>query len=234
MNIDRTLFWFKDGDNSLSTLNESFFALSNLLNRLLNENYTGKKIKFINIDFSSEMTYELYPVLPKNEAYYYGGHLRFYGVIKFDEFDELNRNAQSMLIWNKAYEYLQISAKSIKNDNLRQAAEYAYKKGLDLQLNPDYRLIVKNIVIQGKSIEAAIWVKFQKDAMYSIITLEYNGNTIFEKNIDKSPNGVEFFLEMYKSIDVDENNIIIKGRKEVEYLPLKISIDKNLIDATIK
>lgn len=64
MNIERTLFWFKDGDEVLKTLNEDFFGLGTLLNRLLNEKYEGKKIKFINLDFCTNRTYELHPSLP--------------------------------------------------------------------------------------------------------------------------------------------------------------------------
>lgn len=48
---------------------------------------------------------------------------------------------------------------------------------------------------------------------------------VFEKNIDSTKNGVEFFLEMYKAIELKDNTIIIKGRKDVDYLPLKISLE---------
>ena len=46
-----------------------------------------------------------------------------------------------------------------------------------------------------------------------------------EKNIDNTKNGVELFLEMYKEITQDNDNIIIKGRKDVQYLPLKIPLE---------
>lgn len=51
------------------------------------------------------------------------------------------------------------------------------------------------------------------------------GCVVFEKNIDSTKNGVEFFLEMYKAIELKDNTIIIKGRKDVDYLPLKISLE---------
>jgi hypothetical protein len=72
MKIGRTLFWFEDGDESLSTIDHDFYGLSILLNRLLNEKYDGKSIQFINIYFSTEKTYELYPNLSKEKHYYYG------------------------------------------------------------------------------------------------------------------------------------------------------------------
>ena len=77
MNIERTLFWFKDGDELLISINEDFFGLATLLNRLLNEKYNGKKIKFINLDFATDKTYDLHTNLPKEHPYYFGGHLRY-------------------------------------------------------------------------------------------------------------------------------------------------------------
>lgn len=51
MKIERTLFWFRDGNEKLLHLNEYFYGLSVLLNNLLNDKYEGKRIQFINIDF---------------------------------------------------------------------------------------------------------------------------------------------------------------------------------------
>ena len=56
MKIDRTLFWFIDGENQLNLVNDDFFGIATLLNRLMNETYDGKKIKFINIEFSTDRT----------------------------------------------------------------------------------------------------------------------------------------------------------------------------------
>ena len=226
MKIDRTLFWFKDGEIEFLDLNERFFSLGTLLNRLLNEKYDGKKIEFINIDFSSEKTYKLYPKLPKSDAYYYGGHLRYYGTFDFDEFSRLSDEEQNKFIWEKACDYLSSSAKSIKNKKLLEACDYACKKGLELELNADYRMVEKDVVLFNQPLKASVWVNFKKDGMHSKFTLEKDNTIIFEKEIDKTKNGVEFFLEMYKDIDLKGNDIIIKGRKDVEYLPLKIPIRK--------
>ena len=61
--------------------------------------------------------------------------------------------------------------------------------------------------------------------MYSKFTLEKSGEIVYEKDIDKTKNGVEFFLEIYKAIEFDGKNIIIKGRTDVSYLPLKIPLN---------
>lgn len=229
MNIERTLFWFKDGDENLSGLNEHFFALGVLMNRLLNEKYEGKKIKFINIDFSTQRTYEMHPNVSVNNAYFYGGHLRYYGTLNLSEFGVLNEEQQSYYIWKKASEYLQHAAKIINNQSLLLSSEYAYEEGLIKNLNPDYRLIEADVLLYNQLMKASIWVNFKKDGMYSKFTLENKGQIVFEEVIDKTKNSVEFFLEMYKRIEVEGNTIIIKGRKDVDYLPLALQIEKGRI-----
>lgn len=129
-----------------------------------------------------------------------------------------------------AYEYLQTSAKQIKNDSLLDASEYAYKRGLEINLNPDYRVIETDGIVYGQPIKAAVWISFRKEGMLSKLTIEKAGIIIFEKQIDETVNGVEFFLEMYKKIEIDNNTIIIRGSRDVEYLPLKLTIERDIIE----
>lgn len=229
MKIGRTLFWFTNGDESLLMLTDQFFSFGYLLNRLLNEVYNGKRIQFINIYFYSNETYHLYPVLPKNDAHFGGGHLRYNGLLDFSKFDELSEEAQHYFIWEKAFEYLQQTAKTLKNDDLLEASQYAYQKGIATKLNPDYRMIEADILLFDQPLKAAVWLNFKEDGMYSKLTLEKNGEIIFEKHIDKTRTGIEFFLVMYKGIVVKDNVLIVKGHKDVDYLPLKILIDKDVI-----
>lgn len=229
INIERTLFWFKNDNEDLLVLNDRYFPLATLLNRLLNENYRGKKIKFINLDFSTEATYLSYPQLPKDTAYYYGSHLRYYGVFDLIAFFNLNEVEQDRFVWVKACEYLKKAAKSIKNDSLIDAAEYAYKKGMEMDLNPDYRMVQANVIIYGQPMNASVWVNFRKDGMYSKLSLEKDDAIIFEKEIDKTKNGVEFFLEMYKNLHVEDNTIVINGHRDVDYFPLRIPVPNEVI-----
>ena len=224
MNIERTLFWFQDRDEQITSLSEDFFGLSILLNRLLNEKYDGKKIKFVNIYFYTDKTYEMYPMLPKETPYYFGGHLKYYGAFNKMEFMSLNKLEQYKLVWRNTHKYLIESANAMKNNKLAESADYAYHKGLLVDLNPDYRLLETSVTISGKHIRASVWINFKEDGMYSKLTIEEEEVVIFEKEIDKTKNGVEFFLEMYKSIVFEGNDIVIKGRKDVDYLPLKIGL----------
>jgi hypothetical protein len=225
--IERTMFWFKDENGVLPEMNEHFFALGILLNRLLNEKYFGKKIKFINIDFATIEKYNKYPAIPINYVRYYsgsGGLLAYYGLFNPIDFSMLSGYEQKKYIWQKAFEFLQISAKSIKNKDLLDASEYAYSMGLEKKLNTDYKLIESKNIIKNKEVVASIWIKFIENEMYSNLVLEEDGKRIFEKNIDKTKSGNEFFLEMYKSIEVIENVIIVKGHTDVDYFPIKMDI----------
>jgi len=226
MRIERTLFWFKDGDEQLSSLDEDFFGISTLLNRLLNEKYVGKKIKFINIDFSTNKTYELHPVLPKDTSYYYGGHLRYYGLFDIAQFNVLNWNDKKHYVWERAYDYIKKSAAATSNEKLSDAIEYAYSKGLEEGLNPDYRILDMNIKVNSQPFRVSLWITFGEDGMHSKLSIENDTEVLLEKEIDKTKKGIEFFLEMYKALEFDGNNIIIKGRKDVEYLPLKVPLSE--------
>lgn len=225
MKIERTLFWFKDGDDMLISLNEEFFGLANLLNRLLNDKYNGVKIKFINIDFSTDKTYSLHTSLPKNAPYYFGGHLRYYGSFDRECFVKLTKSEQEKFIWENAYQYLIESAKTIKNIELKEASDQAFAEGLKIDLNPDYRVIDTDITVFSEELlRASVWINFEEDGMYSKLTLERSGKVIFIKELDKTKKGVEFFLEMYKSLELEGNNLVLRGSKDVDYLPLKISL----------
>jgi hypothetical protein len=227
--IGRTLFWFSDENGLIKILNDNFFSTSVLLNRLLNIKYTGEKIQFMNIDLASEENYKRFPINPPHSVHYYGGHLRYHGVIDFNEFYKLSEKEQTLLVWNKGYEYLKLAAEKIKNDSLLEACEYAYYKGLEIGLNPDYKMIETEVILYDIPINASIWTNFKNDRMYSKLSIEKDGKVIFEKDIDSTINGIEFFLEMYKKIEAKNNGVVIKGHYGVEYLPLFVPINKELL-----
>jgi hypothetical protein len=227
--IGRTLFWFSNGEEQLSELNTKYFALGNLLNRLLNEKYDGKKIIFINIYYRTEKSYLLFQNILKNDVHFYGGYLKYDDVFDVEAFGKMNKNLQDITIWNRACEILVESSKVIKNLKLLEAVEYAHKKGLEIDLNPNYQVIESEVIIYGQLLKASVWINFNEDGMYSKFTLEKNSKIVFERLIDNTVRGVEFFLVMYKKIEVKDDDIIIKGSKDVDYLPLTIPIDRQLI-----
>jgi hypothetical protein len=229
MNIDRTLFWFKDGDEKLTSLSDDFFGLGTLLNRLLNEKYDGKKIKFINLDFFTEKTYELHPMLLKQAPYYYGGHLRYYGIFDINKFNSLEKIDQVNFIWKEAHSYLIESANAISNRKLAESADYAYTEGLKIALDTKYKVLDNQIIVLGKHVRASISIIFDDHCMYSKLSLKHSGHIILDKELDKTKKGVEIFLDMYKAIVVEGNEIVIKGRKDVESLPIRIPFSEIII-----
>lgn len=231
--IERILVWFENENGRLNQLNESFFGLSMLLTRLVNEKYDGKKIKFINIYFASEEKYKKYPVISSNYIHYYGsagGHLAYYGVIDFNEFCKMSRSEQQKFIWKSVRGYLLKSSDFIKNNDLKNTVEFVYEKGISINLNADYKTVGSEVVLYGQSLLASVWIIFGESGMLSKLSLERNGKVIFEKEIDKTKNGIEFFLDMYKRIVSNNDAIVIEGRKDVKYLPLTIPIDRDILN----
>jgi len=228
--IDRTLLLFKDGENRIKSLSDRYFGISILLNRLLNKNYDGKVIRFMNINFNSKKSFELYPIPEMSTVHFSGSHFNCYYLFDFNKFYKAVKTEQDQMVWKKAYEVLQDSAIKIKNNELKTASDYAYKKGLEMNLNPDYKILEKDFIINDKEVNAAVWVNFKDDGMYSKFTLEKSGIIIYELPIDATQLGVEFFLEVYKRLEYKGNNIIIKGHNELPYLPFKIPLDEKILN----
>jgi len=229
--IDRTLFIFDDEGERLVYIGNRYFPLAIMFDRLMNEVYDGKKIVYINIFFGTDKVYASHPAVHKGLVHYYGGHLAYYAEFDVNMFNAIKEDEQDKLIWEKVHASLEVAARSIKNNALLKACDYAYKKGLEVNLNPDYKVLESDISIYGYQVKAAVWINFFRDYMSSKFTLERNGKVIFEKPIDKAVPGNEFFLEMYKGIQVKDDMVIIKGHRDVEYLPLKILIPEGVLTA---
>ncbi|SFF27032.1 hypothetical protein [Thermoflexibacter ruber] len=227
-NIGRTLFWFKDGDEKLHKLADKYFGLGTLLNRLMNEVYIGKKIIFININFYSELSYKIYDGLLKHYTHFGGQNLTHNAVLDFEMFYALTEEEKEHFLWKRGYEILQEAAIVIKNPYLAEASKYAYQKGLETNLNLDFRVLEVDIMLYDVPLKACVWIRFTKEEMYSQFTLEKNGIIIFEKHLMTTVHGVEFFLEMYKKIEVKDNIILLRGAKEAK-LPMKIPIEEEIV-----
>ncbi|MDN3657818.1 hypothetical protein QWZ08_19355 [Ferruginibacter paludis] len=224
--IERCLYWFKDGRENLNNLDDLYFGLSVLLTTLLNEKYDGVKIKFINIDLATEDTYRIVPALEKFKIFYQPGHLRYYGVLDIDSFLKMSGFERKKYLWDEAHNFLRKASKVIGNPQLGDACEYCYAKGISINLNTDYKVIETELNLYDKVVQATLLIQFDDAGMYSKLILRQGNSIFYEKTIDKARNGIEFFLEMYKSVESDGKSIVIKGAKDVDYLPLKIAIDK--------
>ncbi|WP_139113109.1 hypothetical protein [Mucilaginibacter sp. PPCGB 2223] len=147
----------------------------------------------------------------------------------------MTKQEKNYFLWERAYEILiEVSVKS-KISELAVAAEYGYHKGLRMNLETNFRLLEENIVLYGTNIKAILSINFDDFNMYSVFTLEKGYDTIiFEHQIDSAKLGIEYFLTIYKKITVVNNVIVIKGSKDVDYLPLKFNIPPEIVQYGIQ
>lgn len=225
MKINRTLFWFSKSKTQLNELTARFYGLAFLLNRLMNEVYDGKKIKFINLEFNDEATYEAYPHIPKNEPYNYSGHLKFFGLLDYNLFFEMDDTSKNKFLWEKAHDYLLKLSKSSKNKKLELAVNYAFTKGIENNLNTDYKVLEETFLFSSHEIECSVWIYFKNNGMHSKLLVKNKLELIYEQEIDRTDNGVEFFLEIYKELRIEGNKIILSGSNDIDYLPLEIILN---------
>jgi hypothetical protein len=141
-----------------------------------------------------------------------------------NEYILLNEYERIEYIWKRSCESLKLVAKKAKNQELAFAIECAYKRGVDLHLNPDYKVFESSVELYGTRMMAAIWYNFSEESISSKLVIEKNDKVVFEKHLDSTKNGTEFFLEIYKGIHADGNTITIEGRKDVHDFPIKILI----------
>lgn len=223
--IGRVLFWFKDGEKDLQEINQYFFKISCLLERLIKKNYKDSVVfKFINIEFLSSKTFEIFPKIPFEESYLYNGHLKFYGHIDFSEFFKLKNSEKEILIWMKCYEYLTKTASKIENEALKSAVTKAYDEGLRINLNPDFIVLENQFEYKNESFNIGIKFYFKENIIESKLVVIKNNNILISKTLEIVNNGFEFFINMYKSLEIENNTIIINVDEDVKSLPVKIDL----------
>jgi hypothetical protein len=226
-NFGRLLFWFRDSDSQLYNYTVKFGPLAMLLSRLINENYTGKKIKFININFCSSQVYIDNKGIKENYTHEFGGDIRHNSIFYKNEFDKLDFQNQKKQLWNSLLEIMFKIASDTNNSNLKSSIEIAHRKGIEYDLLEDFILLEEIKVIKGKKIKAELWATFENSKVFANLKIYVDEVMKYSKLIDSSTSENDFFYTMFKKIDIDKNaNLVIKGHSEVEYLPLKIALDE--------
>ncbi|HRE57190.1 MAG TPA: hypothetical protein PLW09_05155 [Candidatus Kapabacteria bacterium] len=227
MKIGRTLFWFDYGNGQDQALTREFWGIAHLLNRLLNTRYNGKRIEFINIYYYIEEEYERYPVLRKDMPDYKGGPLSYFAVWDIVYFNSLDWEEKQRYIWEKSCQYIKKSAEIIKNKKLLDAIEYAYEEGLRLNLDTSYCRFEITIEYNGLPFKISLWIKYGQNIIYSTLTVE-SDEDIYEMELLSWVDGYDLFSDMHRKLEFDGKNIIIKGYREFEFFPIKISLDEIL------
>lgn len=222
-NFGRLLFWFRDSDYQLYDYTVKFGPLAMLLSRLINENYSGKKIKFININFCSPQIYIDNKSLKENYTHEFGGDIRHNSFFYKNEFDKLDFKNQKKQLWNFLFEIMLKIASDTKNFDLKSSVESAFKKGIENGLLEDFILLEEIKTIKEKNIRVELWANFENSRVFANLKIYVNNINKYSRLIDNSASDNEFFYKMFKKIMIDEKgNILIKGHNEIEYLPIKI------------
>jgi hypothetical protein len=222
-NFGRLLFWFRDSDFQLYDYTVKFGPLAMLLCRLINENYSGKKIKFININFCSPQIYIDNKSLKENYTHEFGGDIRHNSIFYKNEFDKLDFEIQKKQLWNFLFEIMLKIASDTKNIDLKSSVESAFKKGIENGLLEDFILLEEIKTIKEKNIRVELWANFENSKVFANLKIYVDNDIKYSKLIDSSSSDNEFFYTMFKKIIIDEKgNIVIKGHYEIEYLPIKI------------
>lgn len=219
------LFWFKDGEEELYKYTKMSCPLAMLLNRLLNETYRGKRIRFFNVNFNTQRSFDLFDKIALNHTHSYGGHLQHYTLFDRKAFEAMSLSDQKQYLWNRAHEILVTISKDLKNEALASSADLAFQKGLATHLKEDFVMKSAELEINGKVVLANLWAEYHADKVYLKLVVEHEGKQILTQEIDSTGLDIEFFYEMYKKIVVDsKNNIVIKGHYDIEYLPLTVAV----------
>ncbi len=229
MPINNVIWSFEDEYGEVVIRNEQLFPWMLLQERLMKEVYKGSRIRAIHLNFISEERYLQKPEVLRYHVNSHIGKLSYNEVFDLDAFEKMPREGRPAFMWNKAFEVLKLLAKETDNPLLLEAAEYAWRKGLDTGLNPDYRLLEKEVELHGETCLAVIWMIFSADRMTAVFKLERNGKVLLEKSISSTILGVGYLLWAFESIEAARDTIIIKGSKNMGELPMKLPVSAEMI-----
>lgn len=222
--IDRALVWFKDGDDR-QDMNYKYYSLSVLYTRLLREKYGGVRIRFINIHFKSEKTYQLFPKTPRLYLHFYNGVLFYNDVFDFDAFNLMGEEEKKYFIWSRVHEIMAAAARQLGNSELEKADDFAYKTGVERSLVADYKVLETELILFERAVTASVWNVFKEDGIYSYLVLTRDGKELYRKEISKGPLGNPFLLVMFKRILAKKDTVIVEYVRMAEESPIKIPIE---------
>lgn len=228
--IDRIVFAFND-DAILPKMEERFIPFSQFLQRLLLETYQGKRMENIIVYFRTAKDYADGKI-KKNSMHYHRGHLTYHGEIDLDSFNRLSPKAQVRLIWDKACEYIVRAAEESNNLPLADSCRIAHAKGLEMDINPDFRTFAVPVELYGEALTACVWMRYNDAEMLvsAVFTLEKGEQVLLEQHILTVDVKYEFLPGWFKKIEVKNGNmIIVKGHYDLDCLPMKIHISEEVV-----
>ena len=219
--IERILFWFRDGKGPVPDLIRKLYPLSMLWNRLINASYQGKRLKLVILYYNAEEPYKRVLEQMPHGIHSYGGHIQYQTFLDLKSFARLSIEKQTQLLWERTYEAFKDISSKTHNPELAKAAEYAFKAGLSNNLNLDFVLLEKVFPYREGELTLSLWFRFENEKSHSLLRVETSNGRAYEVPIDSAEPDSEFFFEMYRSIDFSRGKVVVKGARDVDYLPWK-------------
>lgn len=222
----RTYFLFEDDVSEIREWFIKFYPYAALLNRLISEKYISKKPELLNFKFYTDGYYQVRNIARDK----YVGGTKAYSldvVLDTNWFSNLSNKEQIQFVWDKAYESLSFACRELPNQELLQATEYAYKKGLELNLRTDYIYLTNQITLFDKKIDAVVHMKFEGSDLVAMLELYKNGNLIYETEIARAYVALDIFRDMIKRIEVDSKQRVVVNMKGSK--PRKFEIDESIL-----
>ena len=226
MMIEKVFISFSDENGPINDLNKKYYGLSFLLKRLINKHLNNEKFNLISIEFKTQSYFDKYPEPKKNYIHYYKGAkktIRCYPEINLSIFKEKIEKEAMGYIWVTSCEMLKEAFKITKNESLFKIMEEVYDEGLKDDLKTTYCTLNNSFIVSSREFDAKINYYFQDKGSSVYLSIYEKNSLIWERKIDETDQNYEFFFEMYKKIEFTPTYLIIKGDKDVQYLPLKIN-----------
>ena len=229
--VDRFLFWFVNNDLTDNiTLQSSSYSIAKLFERLINKHYDGKVYKFINLNLSTEQKFKNNPTIPMNSYSDYGGHFNIYYEYPINDLFSKDIKVFNQVLWHKAYSVLKDVCFKNKNEKFLNALELAYQEGLSKDLDTNYKHLCLDFEFQGKVYSSYLFFEFFETKLTVTFKIEnLNRQIVYQEELDTFHTSITAFEFAFKKMYLENDIIILKGIKELEYLPKKFDLRKILL-----
>ena len=218
--IERVSIIISD-ENGRSLQHEKYyFGLSKYLEFKLNEVYIGKPLKFLNIHFRNELYYINFPTVNKNLCRWEYGIAEVSLLYEVLDINENNYKLNILFVWRQLKLAL-LKLAEMKNNPLSLDiieeifSNFPFDDKITLELLSSESLLYKCTLFAV--FDPKIWAEVE---IHDKVKNE--SRKIFLLNVTS---GEEFFIDMFKKIEIVEGTVSIDGIRDAGVFPILININ---------
>lgn len=218
--IERVLLTFSDKEGRNPALEKYFFGIAKYLEYKLNLHYDLQKVQFLNIHFRNKEFFTNHPNVPREICRWEYGIAEVSCIVDFSLLENNDFNQNNNFIWTKLEEaflkFLELKKSKFNIELLRkffQGKENFSQIEVPLKIYEEDKFIVKVQAVFDPLISCKLTV-FSKQSKIE------NHKHLFNVNF-----GAEYFIDMIKTINIEEGKIIINGKKDAKIFPIIVPID---------